>query len=82
MEPPAFPGLLPYSLPSLFLARSLACLYEGPPVPGVSWVIKEGAEGSVPEEPRMQAGQEGHIVGITEDAQSGLICYLNVEIQA
>lgn len=48
-------------------------------MPGVSWIIKEGAEGSVPEEPSMQAKQGDHSVEITEDAQSGLICYLNVE---
>lgn len=50
-------------------------------MPGVSWVIKEGAEGSLPEEPSMQAGQGGHNVEITEDARSGLICYLNVEMR-
>lgn len=48
-------------------------------MPGVSWVVKEGTEGSVPEEPSMQAEQGGHSVEITEDARSGLICYLDVE---
>lgn len=51
-------------------------------MPGVSWVIKEGAEGRVPAEARRQAGQEGDIADITEAPRSGLICCLNVETRA
>lgn len=65
----AFPGraFLPQSSPSLF-ARSLTFPCQGAPVPDVSWVVKEGAEGSVPEESGMQARRGGQILGIAADA--------------